>query len=88
MVLQEFLGLADMTKTQMFHIYKLSKVIIVNEIKNPIFATFKVIASSFKGLNNNQKLLIVGLIMSFSRNHFLKEKSHWMSLTNFRFRKN
>lgn len=39
-VVKKLLGLADLTKTRVFHIYKSLKVVIVSENKNLIFVTF------------------------------------------------
>ena len=49
-----------------------------------VFTTFQVVAPSLKGPNNGQELLIVGLVVSFSSNYLLREKSNWVSLINFR----
>ena len=52
--------------------------------KNLVFATFQVVTPSLKGLNNGQELLIVGLVVGFSRDYLLREKNNWIPLINFR----
>ncbi len=84
----EFLGSADLTRAQTFCIYELTEVIMVNKDKNHIFAVFQVVAPSLKSLNDSQELLIMSLISSLNKDHLLKEKDYWISLTNFRFRRN
>lgn len=39
-VLRKFLGPADLTRVQVFYIYELIEVVIVNKDKDLIFATF------------------------------------------------
>ncbi len=55
-VLKELLGPVNLARAQNFHIHKLVEVIIVSKDENLIFTAFQVIASSFKGFNNSQKL--------------------------------
>ena len=43
-----------------------------------VFAALQIVAPSFKGLNDGQELLIVGLVAGLSKDHFLREKSYWM----------
>ncbi len=52
-VLQKLLGLADLARAQTFHIYELTKVVIVSEDKDLVFATFQIVAPSLKSLNNS-----------------------------------
>ena len=59
-VSRELLGLANLIKAQTFYIYKLTKVVMVNEDENLVFVAFQVVVPSFKNFNNNQELLIVG----------------------------
>ena len=40
MLLKELLGQIDLARAQVFYIYELTKVIMVNKDKNLIFATF------------------------------------------------
>ena len=88
MVLREFLGLADLTRAQVFYIYKLTKIIIISKNEHLIFVAFQLIALSLKDFNNSQQLLIISLVLSLNRDHFLKKKSYWILLTNFGFRRN
>lgn len=73
-VLRELLSLADLAKAQTLCIYKIIKVVIVNENENFILATFQVVAPSFKGFNNSQKLLVISFISSLNRNYLSGEK--------------
>lgn len=53
-VLREFSGLADLTRTQIFFIYELTKIIIVSKNKNLIFAIFQIVVQDSKDLNNGE----------------------------------
>lgn len=88
MVLRDLLGLTNLLRAYTFNIYKLSEVVIVNKIKNFLFAIFQVWMPSIKGLNDGQELLIIGAITSFIRDYFLREKNHQVSGTNFGLRIN
>ena len=78
------MGPADLARAQAFRIHKLMKVIMVNEDKDLVFAVFQVVAPSLKGFNDSQELLIIGLVLRLSGNHFSKEKGYWMLLANFK----
>lgn len=52
-ILQWFLGLTDMTRTQVFCINELTEVIIVCNNKDFVFASFQVMTPSIKGFNNS-----------------------------------
>ena len=52
MILREFLGSTNLTKTQVFHIYKSAKVIIISKDKNFVFTVLQILALSLKNLNN------------------------------------
>ncbi len=56
---------------------------MVSKDKNFIFANFSIVVSSFEVFNNDQKLLIVGFVLSLSGDYLLREKSYWVSLANF-----
>lgn len=43
--------------------------------------------SSFENLSNSQNFQIVSFVLSFCKDHFLKEKSYWVALANFRHRR-
>lgn len=73
---REFLGLADLTRTQALHIHKLMEVVVVGKNKDLIFATLQIVAPSFKDFNNSPELLIVSLIPSLGGDHFSREKSY------------
>lgn len=74
MVLRDLLGLTNLLRAYTFNIYKLSEVVIVNKIKNFLFAIFQVLMLSIKGFTHGQELLIIGSITSFIRDYFLREK--------------
>ena len=48
MVLKEFLGLANLMKTQTLYIYKLTEIIMVNKNENYLFTAFKIVLPDFK----------------------------------------
>ena len=77
------MGLLNLTRAQALCIYKLMEVVMVCKDKDLVFAVFQVVALSLKGLNNDQKLLIVGFIAGLSRDHLLREKNNSRPLTNF-----
>ncbi len=87
MVPKELLGPANLSRVWTLGIYKLLKVVVVDEDKNLIFAAFEVVAPSLKGFNNSQELLIVTLVPSLSGEHLLREKSYWVPLANFGLRR-
>ena len=49
---------------------------MVSTKENLIFVVFQIIISSFKDLNNSQKLLIIDFIADFIKDYYLKEKSY------------
>lgn len=88
MVLGKFLSPPDLTKTKLFYIYELTQIIIVSKDQKLIFTTFQVLLPNLKNLNNDQQLFIIRFVASFSEDCFLREKSHWILLTNFRLGRN
>lgn len=76
MILKEFLGSANLTKAQVFYIYKLTGVIIFNKNKDYIFITFQVVMLSLKSLNNSYKLLFIGFIIGLNKDQLLKKKRY------------
>ncbi len=87
MVLRELFGSVDLTRAQAFYIYELTEIIMVSKDEDLVFATFQVVAPSFKDFNNSQELLIVGFVSSLSGGHLLREKGYWILLANFGFRR-
>lgn len=83
-VSRELLSIADLTGAQALHIHELTKVVMVNKNEDFVLAAFSIVVSSRKGLTNSQYLLIVSLVLSFSRNHLFGEKSYGVPLANFR----
>lgn len=61
---------------------------MVSTKENLIFVVFQIIISSFKDLNNSQKLLIIDFIADFIKDYYLKEKSYQILLTNFKLKRN
>ena len=86
-VSKELLGLADLTRAQVFCIHELTEVIIVNKDKDLIIVVFQIIAPSLNDENDSQELLIISLILSLSGDHFLRKKGYWVLWTNFGFGK-
>lgn len=79
-VTREFLGLANVTRTRIFYIYKLIKFTIISKNKNLVFAAFQVIELSLKSLNNGSDFSIVYFIPCFCMDYLLKEKNNWVSI--------
>lgn len=69
MISKELSGLLDLTKAQILHIYKPTKIIIVDKDKNFMFATFQIVAPDFNSFDNGLKLIIIGFIPCFSQNY-------------------
>lgn len=69
-ILREFRGQVNLTKTRTLCMYKLAKIIIVNENDKLIFPAFQGIAPIFEDLNDSQKLLFVDFAVCLSQNHF------------------
>ena len=68
----------DLFGAQTFCVYKLTKVVVVCKDENLMFATFEVMLSGLKHLNDGQKLTIVSLVPSLSRNHLSGKIGHWI----------
>ena len=75
MVLKELLGLADLTKAQIYCIHKLTEVVIVSKDEDLVFAALQVVAPSLESLNNNEELLIMSLESSLCRIIFQEKKA-------------
>ena len=84
MITKELLGLLDLIKAQAFCIHESTQVVVVCKNKKLLFVPLQVVAPSCKGFNNSQKLLVMSLVAGLDKNDFLREKSYWMLLTNFR----
>ena len=80
---RELLSLANLTRSHILDIYKLTMIIIINKDKDLIFIAFQVVALSFKGFKNIQKFFIINVIPNLCNDYFLKEKVYCISLTNF-----
>ncbi len=51
-VLREFLGLADLTRAKIFHIHKLTEVVLVSKDEDLVFIALQIVVPSFESLNN------------------------------------
>lgn len=52
MVLKKFLSPLNLSKVQIFCIYKFTKIIFVSQNKDLVFKRLQVLSSSFKAFNN------------------------------------
>ena len=52
-VSKKFFDLANLSRAQVFYIYKSTDVIMISKAPNLIFAAFYVVALSFQGFNNS-----------------------------------
>ena len=52
-ILKELLGLANLSRAQVFCIHKIIKVIIISNNKYFMFRTFQILVSYLKSFNNN-----------------------------------
>ncbi len=82
-VSRDLLGPMKLTKAQVFHIYESTEVVIVSKDEDFIFTAFEVVAPSLKSFNNGYELLIMSLILSLCKDHFLREKGYQVLLANF-----
>lgn len=69
--LGEFLGPTNLLKVETLNIIKFLEIFIINEDVKFMFAALQVSGPSLKDFNNSQKLLIMDLITSFSKDYFL-----------------
>ena len=83
MVTRELLGPADLARAQALYIHESTEVVVVRKDEDLVFSILQVVATSLKGLNNGQELLIMGLVAGLSGDHLSRKKSDWMLLTNF-----
>lgn len=74
MILGEFLGLSDWSRTQILGIYKLLKIFVIIKDKIFKFATFQILVPSFKNLNYGHRLLVVCFVPSLCQNYFSEKK--------------
>lgn len=80
MVIIQLPGPENSLKTRAFCIPETMEVVVINEHKNFVLVTFLVMWPCFPGLNNSQKLIIVGFVLSFSWDHFSWEVSYQVLL--------
>lgn len=73
--MREFLGPANLIKTQAFYIYELINVIIAIRNENHIFAAFHVVVTNLKHFNYSSKLLILNFIQNFYKYFLFCKKS-------------
>ena len=53
---------------------------MVRKDEDLMLATFQIVTPRLKGLDDSQKLTIMGLIPSLCRNHFLRKEGYWVLL--------
>lgn len=54
-----------MPRAQVVCIHKLAKIVVICKSKDLMLATFQIMAPSFESFNDYQKLVVIGLILSF-----------------------
>lgn len=84
-VLREFIGLADLTKAQIFYIHELTEVVAVCKHEDFILIAFKVGLLVLETCNNYQGLAVIDLILTLSRNHcfsYCNPDFKWQHLVN------
>ena len=79
-ITRELFGPTDLSGAQALRIYELTEVIKVRKDENLMLAAFQIVTPRLDGLDDSQKLTIVGFIPSFCRNHFLKKEGYWVPL--------
>ena len=77
-VSKELLGSADLSGAQTLCIHETTEVIMIRKDENLMLATFQIVTPRLKGLDNSQKLAVMGLIPSLCRNHFPGKKGYEM----------
>ena len=65
MIARKFLGLPNLTKTQVFYIYKAAKVVVIDKDKDFVLISFWIMPPYFEGLNDGKKLIVMSFILSF-----------------------
>ena len=48
--------------------------------ENFMLVTFQIVTPRLEGLDNSQKLTVVGLISSLGKNHFPRKEGYWVLL--------
>ena len=85
MIARELLGVINLSGAQAFHIHEVTKVVVVCEDENLVFAIFWIVPSCLKDFDDSQKLTVVGLVPSFRKNDLPKKKDYWMPLAQIIF---
>lgn len=75
-ILGKLLDLLDFIIAQTLHINKITKIVIIVEDQNSMLAIFKTVLPCFKNFKDSQKFIVLVLVASFNRNHFM-EKIGW-----------
>lgn len=71
MILQKLLCPLYLMKAQTLGIYKFLKVVVIYKHKHFLLTILQVMPPYLKSFNNSKKLIVVGLVSSFCKNHFL-----------------
>lgn len=79
----KFLNSLTLLRTWTLVIYKLIKIIIIDEEKNLKFRNFSIVTTYFKGFNYGLNFLIISFIPSLHLNYFPKKKDYEVPLTRF-----
>ena len=74
MITKELLGPSDLARAQLLCIHESTEIVVVCKDVNLVFAAFKLVMPSLKGLNNNQELLIIGLVAGLNRDYLSKKR--------------
>lgn len=68
-VARKFMSLLDLSIAQVFCINESMEVVMIFERKDLVLVVFPVIVLRFEYVNDGSKLLIIGLVLSLSKNH-------------------
>ena len=79
------MGPADLPGAQILCIHETTEVIVVRKDENLILAAFQIVTSRLKGLDNSQKLAVVGFKPSLCKNHFSRKECYRVPLAQISF---
>ena len=80
---RQFLDLTSLTTSQSVLNVEILQISMISKDLNWNSAAFKFRTSLLEAFNNNQKLLVVNLVVAFSEKHFVTIKDNWMKLIIF-----
>lgn len=70
------MNLANLSKTKIFDINILLRIIISYYKKQFFLTIFKIFLLSFKSLNNDLEFIVINFIFSFYQIYFIRKKNH------------